>query len=97
MGRDLSHGVFLPIQVPSFINADPRQAHASALAGRTHMASDPRLPVLCLHVIFQRREGGAGAVVVRGFKEFGTSVMSKHRAEHGQWLDLSSNCSSGAT
>lgn len=54
------------------------------------MASDPTLsarfssaaPATC--TLSSRGREEAGAAVPRGFKEFGTSVTSTQRAEHGQ-------------
>lgn len=37
------------------------------------------------HFVYLRKESGVDVVVARDFKEVETSVMSKQRAEAGQW------------
>lgn len=100
MCHDLSHGITLLIWNPAFINADPRQAHASALVGCKLAASDPRLSVLLSSAASTTSRGREGELA---WLRRGASKGLGHQSwpNRGQNMvnggDLSSNCSSGAT
>lgn len=104
MCHDLSHGIFLVIWILAFINADPRQARVSALAGCKHMASDPTVSLLLssaaptTYKLSSRERDGELVLLWRGASN---SLGHQSWANRGQNMvsggDLSSNCSSGAT